>query len=289
MGSGTWNTSAYASSAAIRTATGTSAFDYHDRALKSIPRKQWKAHPTLEPAGVTVRESRDSVEHPTSLAIAVLFDVTGSMHRVPRVLQESLPKFFDLLLQSSYVEHPQVMFGAIGDATAGDPAPLQIGQFESGNQVEDDLGNIVLAGGGGDGVRESYELALYFMARHTSIDCQEKRGQKGYLFIIGDEKAYPEVDPRQLGTVLDQPSQEEIKFKDIVAEAQLKYHVYFVIPAGSANFHNDEVKNFWIDALGTDHFLVMPDPTDVCDVIGLTIAQNEASIGLASMAGGVTP
>ena len=33
---------------------------------------------------------------------------------------------------------------------------------------------------------------MYFMARHTSLDCHEKRGQRGYLFIIGDELRLPE-------------------------------------------------------------------------------------------------
>lgn len=289
MGSGTWSTNVYAAAATTRAATGTSAFAYTDHTLRNVPRSQWKAHANLNPFGVALRESRDSTEHPTSLAIAVLFDITGSMHRVPRVLQQELPKFFDSLLQSSYVEHPQVMFGAIGDFNAGDPVPLQVGQFESDNRVEDDLGNIALAGGGGDGRQESYELALYFMARHTVLDCVEKRGQKGYLFIIGDEKAYPSVDPRALTEVLDSPAQTGPTFDEILAEAKEKYHVYFVIPQGSANYTNSDVINFWTKVLEPGHFVTMPDPTDVCDVIGLTIAKNEASLGLGAMgAGGST-
>lgn len=288
MGSGAWNTGTYAASAKTRSLTGASAFAYTDNHLRNIPRSQWTAHENLDPAGVTVRESRDSTEHPTSLAIAVLFDVTGSMHRIPRVLQEHLPTFFDSLLQSKYVDHPQVMFGAIGDATC-DPAPLQVGQFESDNRVEKDLGRIALTSGGGGSGEESYELALYFMARHTSIDCHEKRGQKGYLFIIGDELAYPVVDPKQVGDVLDYPSEETITFDQILDEVKQKYNVFFVIPEGSANFHDPKVTNFWTKALGSDHFLVMPDPTDVCDVIGLQIAKNEANIGLSGMVGGTTP
>ena len=58
------------------------------------------------------------------------------------------------------------MFGAIGDATC-DRVPLQVGQFESDNRMDDDLGRIVLEGGGGGQQTESYELAMYFMARHT--------------------------------------------------------------------------------------------------------------------------
>src|SRR5690606_17085408 len=105
-------------------------------------------HPKLDPHGVTVRESRDSADHPEALAIAVLFDVTGSMGNVPRTLQTKLPDLLGLLLRKGYVEHPHILFGAIGDATC-DRAPLQIGQFEADNRMDDDLERILLEGGGG--------------------------------------------------------------------------------------------------------------------------------------------
>ena len=128
MGSGRWDYNAYEAAEAYRRANGRSAFDYNDRVLSSTPRNQWRAHPDLEPYGVAVRESRDSAEHPASLAISVLFDVTGSMGGVPRVLQTKLADLHGLLLRKGYVDHPQIMFGAIGDAYS-DRVPLQVGQF----------------------------------------------------------------------------------------------------------------------------------------------------------------
>ena len=68
--------------------------------------------------------------------------------------------------------------------------------------MDDDLGRILLEGGGGGQKTESYELALYFMARHTATDCFERRGRRGYLFIIGDEMAYPRVKPAEVSAVL---------------------------------------------------------------------------------------
>lgn len=68
--------------------------------------------------------------------------------------------------------------------------------------MDDDLGKILLEGGGGGQMRESYELAMYFMARHTSIDCFEKRGKRGYLFMIGDELAYPKAKRREIAKVI---------------------------------------------------------------------------------------
>ena len=189
MGSGRWSTNVYDAAARFRAATGASAFAYSDGGAAHV-------HPGLNPFGVPLRESRDSGEHPQSLAIAVLFDVTGSMRWVPRALQAKLPQLLGLLLRKGYVAHPQIMFGAIGDATC-DRAPLQIGQFESDNRMDDDLSRILLEGGGGGQKTESYELALYFMARHTAADCYERRGRRGYLFVIGDEMAYPRVEARR--------------------------------------------------------------------------------------------
>src|SRR4051794_9862928 len=120
MGSGRWSTDVYTAAADYRAASGASAFDYSDRVTASAPRRDWQAHPSLDPAalkGGKVRESRDCDEHPTSLAISVIFDVTGSMRSVPRILQTKLPALFGLLLRKGYVEHPQILFGAVGDAT----------------------------------------------------------------------------------------------------------------------------------------------------------------------------
>ncbi len=74
---------------------GVSAFGYSDSGAHTV-------HPTLNPYGVGVRESRDSTEHPASLAIAVLFDATGSMGAVPRKLQAKLPQLLGLLLRKGY-------------------------------------------------------------------------------------------------------------------------------------------------------------------------------------------
>ncbi|HEY8480752.1 MAG TPA: hypothetical protein VIL71_13080, partial [Spirillospora sp.] len=242
MGSGHWSTDVYAARASYRAATGASAFAYSDGGATTV-------HPKLDPHGVTVRESRDSADHPEALAIAVLFDVTGSMGNVPRTLQTKLPDLLGLLLRKGYVEHPHILFGAIGDATC-DRAPLQVGQFESDNRMDDDLGRILLEGGGGGQMMESYELAMYFMARHTSIDCFEKRGRRGYLFMIGDELAYPVVKRREIEKVIGDRVAEDIPVREIVRELRTRYDVYFIIPEGSYHAADPRLKEFWRDLLG---------------------------------------
>ncbi|NUR58369.1 MAG: hypothetical protein HOV87_06705, partial [Catenulispora sp.] len=289
MGSGHWDYEEYAEAESYRKANGRSAFDYNDRVLRSTPRNQWRAHPALEPYGVEIRESRDSAEHPASLAIAVLFDVTGSMGSVPRVLQSKLADLHGLLLRKRYVDHPQIMFGAIGDAYS-DRVPLQVGQFESDNRMDQQLGDIVLEGGGGGQMRESYELAMYFMARHTSLDCHEKRGKRGYLFIIGDEMPYPSVNPQHVSRILGQrpesggrpgrrpsrdgtmssTSPQAVPVEDVVRELTRKFDVYYILPEGSSYVGNDEVLGSWRALLG-QNVIQLDDLDAVCETIALTI------------------
>ena len=271
MGSGRWSTNVYDAAARMRKATGTSAFAYSDSGAR-------KVHPALNPFGVGMRESRDSDEHPQSLAIAVLFDVTGSMQTVPRTLQEKLPGLLGLILRKGYVRDPHIMFGAIGDATC-DKVPLQVGQFESDNRMDDDLGRIVLEGGGGGQMTESYELAMYFMARHTSIDCFDKRGRKGYLFIIGDELPYPRVKRAEVARILGEEITEDVPTEVILAELQRRYHVYYILPAGASYAGNTTVVDRWRKLLG-QQMIELDDLDAVCETIALTVGLGEDAIGL---------
>ncbi|SEO51272.1 hypothetical protein [Actinacidiphila rubida] len=280
MGSGRWSSNVYDAAARYRAASGTDAFAYNDHVRTTSPRRSWRAHPSLDPRGLTVRESRDSAEHPTSLAIAVLFDVTGSMGGVPRVLQTKLPDLFGLLLARGYTAHPQILFGAVGDATC-DQVPLQLGQFESDNRMDDDLGNILLEGGGGGQMTESYELALYAMARHTSLDCHEKRGRRGYLFLIGDEMPYGKVKAREISAVLGEPAERDIPVTEIVAELQRTYHVFYILPAGASYAGNPEVLGVWRRLLG-QNVIELDDLDAVCETIALTVGLGEEAIDLAS-------
>jgi hypothetical protein len=277
MGSGIWSTTVY--DAARKMRGGASAFGYSDSGARTV-------HPDLDPHGVTMRESRDSDEHPTSLAIAVLFDVTGSMRSVPRVLQAKLPQLLGLLIRKGYAEHPQIMFGAIGDATV-DRAPLQVGQFESDNRMDGDLERILLEGGGGGQKTESYELALYFMARHTATDCFEKRGKRGYLFIIGDEMPYDRVKPSEASAVIGDSLPEPVPLPVITAEVTRRWDTYYILPEGSSYVGDDEVLQAWRNLLG-QNVIELGDLDAACETIALTVGLGEDAVdldtGLADLA-----
>ena len=279
MGSGTWSTTTYTTREEARRLAGRSAFAYSDTITSSTPRHEWRAHKALDPKGVTMRESRDSVEHPESVGIGVLFDVTGSMLGIPVTLQQKLPELLGLLIRKDYIQHPQILFGAIGDATC-DRVPLQIGQFESDNRIDENLGNIVLEGGGGGHDTESYELAMYFMARHTALDCLDVRGKKGYLFMIGDERAYPHVSRRQVEKVIGDGLQHDIPLAGLVSELKRRYEVFYILPSGASHGGEGKILNFWRGYLG-QNVLELDDPAAVCETIALSIGLCEGAIDLA--------
>ena len=279
MGSGRWSTNVYDEHNRLKAASGKSIFDYSD-SLHRRGKSDWHVHATLDPKGVTFRESRDSDEHPESTAIAVLFDVTGSMGSIPVALQTKLPELLGLLLRKGYAPDPQILFGAIGDATC-DRVPLQVGQFESDNRMDGNLEDIFLEGGGGGQRTESYELAMYFVARHTDIDCWTKHGRKGYLFIIGDEMAYPEVDRGEVRSVIGDGLQTDIPTADIVRELRERYHVFYILPQGASYGGDATILGFWRKFFG-QNVLELEDPEAVCETIALAIGMTEGTIDLKS-------
>ncbi len=278
MGRGSWSDRDYDRVNFLRASTGKSAFAYTDHDMAHKERSEWRTHPQMNPKGIT-RESRDSATHPQSLAIAVEADVTGSMADTPRIFQKRLPSLMGLLLRKNYVENPQILFGAIGDATC-DQAPLQIGQFESDITMESDLGRLLLEAGGGGHVTESYELAIYFTARHTAIDCWEKRKKKGYLFLSGDETPYPFVKKAEVKEIIGDDLNENIAVDAIIAETKEKYHVFMLRPLTTSWGADLKLRDRWIALLGEENVIQLEKPEAISETIALIIGLTEGKITL---------
>ncbi len=274
MGGGSWSDTDYR-----RSARGRDAFRYSDDTL-SKPRGEQRCHQLLNPCNLKVRESRDSAEHPESNAVMIGLDVTGSMGAVVVAIQNSLGNLMDMLLKGEYIPHPQVLFYAVGDATC-DAIPFQVSQFESDNRINDQLTKVILEGNGGGHITESYELGFYCAARHTSIDCHEKRNKKGYLFSIGDETPYSGVKKSEVKKIFGAELQDGISLSQIVKEVREKYNIFHIIPRGSSHYTDPEIRNIWIDLLGGRQFVFMlENPTATAETIALAIGINEGNITL---------
>jgi hypothetical protein len=233
--------------------------------------QQRTCHPLMNPKGVKLRESRDSAEHPNSLAIAFVLDVTGSMGDIPKQLAMSTLPEFMRVLGDCQVADPQILFCAVGDATSDD-SPLQVGQFESTAELMDQwLTWTFLEGGGGGTGQESYELALYFLALHTELDCLRRRQRRGYLFMTGDELPYPVLSRHVVESVIGDRLDEDLKVEEVVAELQRSFVPYFIIPDEARRARCERV---WRDLLG-EHVLCLSEPEDVCYAAAGAIALNE--------------
>ncbi|HCN49853.1 MAG TPA: hypothetical protein DIT10_12300 [Chryseobacterium sp.] len=185
------------------------------------------AHESMNPYGVSFRESRDSEVHPHSVPIILGLDVTGSMGHIPHeLIREGLPKLMGGIIQGG-VPDPALLFLGIGDHEC-DGYPLQIGQFESGDEELDMwLTRTYIESGGGGNAGESYLLAWYFAAFHTRTDAFEKRKQKGLLFTVGDEPCLKTLPASAIREIMG-TGQQTYTHHELLEEARKKYEVYHI-------------------------------------------------------------
>lgn len=299
MGGGSWDSSAYSAAAARRAASGIDDFDY-DRKVRSGRAKG--IHSTLDPktvagptsplAGQAVRESRDGADHPESLPIAVFFDVTGSMGEIPQILQKKLAKLMDVVIEKAGIKDSQVLVGAIGDATC-DRYPFQVGQFESDNRFDEALRSIILEGGGGGQVMESYGLAYRFAAYHTATDAWEKRGKKGYFFTMGDEMPWPKVSAQEAKTIFGVEAEADETVEELIAKASEKWEIFHLFSMDGSYPDRTDIHKRWRELLG-ERFVKVEDSSLVCEIIAGLVHMLETAhdvdsvvndIGLTGAAG----
>jgi hypothetical protein len=260
---------------------GNYSADAHDaivRTRANLPTQrvfqQTQCHALMNPKGVKARESRDSADHPNTISIAFALDVTGSMGEIPaRLAKVELPHFMKLLLDCK-IPDPQLLFMAVGDAFS-DGAPLQVGQFESTAQLMDQwLTWSYLEGNGGGQGKESYELALYFLATHTVLDSLIKRKKRGYVLMTGDELPYPAVSKHQVEALVGDKLDDDVPTEEVVAELQESFEPFFLIPDHD---RRARCERRWRDLLG-DHVLCMTSPADTCYVSAGAIGLAEGII-----------
>lgn len=223
------------------------------------------------PMGVT-RESRDSDEHPNSTPIIIGLDVTGSMSNILNEVAKQLGDMMLEILDRKPVEDPQIMFNAIGDSTCDD-FPFQTTQFESDIRIAKQLTELYFERGGGGNGFESYPLAWYFAANHTSTDAYEKRGKKGFLFTMGDD-SYPRSIPRDHFQRIfgDDIETDELSINELLSQVNRKYEIFHLcLKQGSnisAGWYRDSgyVVDEWTNLLG-ERAIPVSDYTKIPQII----------------------
>ncbi len=255
---------------------GSSSYDFSARCLRATDsgyatkavaeiftqQKERRIHKDMDPKGITTRESRDSEAHPNALPVILALDVTGSMGHIPHdLIKDGLPKLMGGLIQKG--ADVSLLFLGIGDHEC-DRAPLQVGQFESGDaELDLWLTRTYLEGGGGGNSGESYLLAWHFANNCVSTDAWEKRGQKPFLFTVGDEPNLKSLPVSALSEIYGK-SFESTTATALLAAAREKFRVYHLHVTHSSGAKH--CLQGWKDALG-ENCIEVPDYRDIPSVI----------------------
>jgi hypothetical protein len=215
-------------------------------------------HPEMNPKGLKFRECRDSEAHPNTVPILVGLDVTGSMGTVPKeFVANGLPTMMSTIIQRGTPD-AAVCFMGIGDHVY-DKAPIQVGQFESGDaELDMWLGRTWLEGRGGPNPGESYMLPWYVAAFHTKTDACEKRNKKGFLFTVGDEPCLPGLPASAIKQIFGdgEAVQADYTSAQLLEEAKKCYNVYHI--ALSSRDEKGWKKLLGQNYLPCDHYSKVP-------------------------------
>lgn len=285
MGSGRYDDDVYTRSTVDRKSKGVADFAYTVAAAhtKTI-------HPSLDPKRINSKpfgmlEARDSDEHPDSHPVFVAFDVTGSNKARAVDAQARLNTLMALL--EKYVADPQVLVAANDDYKVEPEGAIQISDFESDNRIDEAIRNIWLVGDGGGNDGESYTLLLYAAARKTVLDCYEKRGKKGYMFMYCDEPFYspgtrhttgydhkPVVEKSEAKAVFGDDIEADIPLVDIIEEVKEKYNLYIIWPQGGYQHAREQ----YVELFGEESVVTSQHPNLICELIASIVGLNEEKI-----------
>lgn len=265
MGSGRWDSTRWDSYASKKVHNKkTVDAIYTSRGLKD----------DLNPKNIKMRESCDSKDNPNSTALVVGIDVTGSMGRLSEVMaRKGLKTLAEEVYNRKPISDPHIMFMGIGDAEMGDSAPLQVTQFEADIRIAEQLQDLYLEGGGGGNRYESYILTWYFLAFHSKIDCFDKRGKKGFIFTVGDERPTPYLMADDIERVFGyRPQFEKITAEDLLDIVSRQYEVFHLIVEEGNGYRHDgnEVSKRWNNLLG-QRAIKLEDHTKMSEVIVSTL------------------
>ena len=224
MGGGSWTTDKFTSYSTVTKGAKLNSRGVLDTSMSN--QEMFKAKSVdkaLNPYNVT-RECRDSEEHPNTIPVILALDVTGSLGQaaveIAKKLNVIMTKLYD------QVEDVEFMIMGIGDLYC-DEGPIQISQFESDIRIAEQLDKLWFEFGGGGNLSESYTAAWYMGSRHCDLDCW-KRGKKGIIITMGDERLNPYLEEQPLMLQTGDDLEADIETKNLYEEASEKFDIYHI-------------------------------------------------------------
>jgi hypothetical protein len=190
--------------------------------------REFTYRPDFLARNIAMREMQAVPAGVESAALAVFFDVTGSMRDIPRnfcLPGGQLQRLITELANRRTIPNPQLMFGAIGDVKF-DVCPVQATCFNSVNNPQGlaeaarQLQELGLEGGGGSDFTESYAAAMLFAARKT------RTTGRAILFTMGDEMCDEVLSADNITRHLGIPVTEDMTAQQIFAEVKARYEIF---------------------------------------------------------------
>lgn len=269
MGGGSWTTTAFVNYSTTTKCCTLDSLGNLDTSMSNQEMfKSRSVDPALSPYNIT-RECRDSEEHPETIPVILAADVTGSMGQAAVEVAKKLNTIMTKLYEE--VKDVEFCIMGIGDLYC-DSGPIQISQFESDIRIAEQLDKLWFEFGGGGNFWESYTAAWYMGSRHCELDCW-KRGKKGIIITIGDERLNPYLQCNELMCQTGDDLEADIQTTDLYAEASQKYNIYHIQVDHNRNWDKENItKSFEI--LGENFKIANMD--SIADTIIDIIINNES-------------
>lgn len=218
--------------------------------------KRREINPKFDPRFIGTRECFDSDDHPHTTPIVVGLDVTASMgYLAVNIATGALNDLIVKLYSTGAIEDPSLMCAAYGDYQ--DSAPLQVTQFESDIRISEQLLDLYFENGGQNQVVPS--CLWEFLSEHTNIDAIKKRGEKGFIFTIGDGAEIRENDVASTIERVIGDRHVSYSLKTALSEVQKKFHVFHIMVGAYKSKTNKDLMKGHLIQIGRGDIDSLPE------------------------------
>lgn len=227
-----------------------------------------KLDKSMNPKG---RKIKSTTKNPIIIAL----DVTGSNIDFAKLVYDKFPMFYGELEKKGYLEDFDISMCAIGDAYCDD-YPIQVGDFAKGLEIDSIIEKMVLEGGGGGQVTESYELMAHYLLHNTEFESNAKP----LLFFIADEMPYDKVNKLQASEIGVPIEKEYNPFPEL--NKKFGDNVYCMLNKYNGIFRN-EITDAWKKRMPTQHVIRIPEEKAIVDLILGVIAVQKKELDVYAL------
>ena len=225
MGGGSWTSTAFNNYTTTVRGMDAATYATCDSLHVQDAFKARRLHKDLDPKNV-MRECLDTAEHPNTIPVILALDVTGSMGKAATEVSKKLGVIMEAIYNSDQVSDVEFCVMAIGDFYCDD-APIQMSQFESDVRIAEHLDKIWFEAGGGGNAWESYTAAWYMGLNHCKLDCW-KRGKRGIIITMGDEKINPCLRREEIAEFIGDSVQADVDTASLYEQVKEKFDVHHI-------------------------------------------------------------